>query len=126
MDHAVLVDIDVNLGTEVLKVLDSTGTDIKVALWATFSEYYSPRLVLSAEWLDVYGGSAKYGKMWELLNGKFSVSNSPTLLLMNTTDSFIKELRERYANLEDVKGMRLYGQSFGGRYVEDGYVYRIQ
>jgi hypothetical protein len=125
MDHAVLVDIDVNLGAEVLNVLDSAGAEIAIALWATFSEFYSPRLVMAAEWLDAYVGSAKYGKVRELLNGRFPEWNRPTLFLINTTDPFVKELREQYVGLKEVRGMRLYGQSFGGRYVEEGYVYRI-
>jgi len=125
MDHAVLVDIDVNLGAEILGVLDSAGAKMEVALWATFTEFYSPRLVMAAEWLDTFSGSAKYGKVRELLDGKLPTGTRPTLLLLNTTDPFVLELREQYGQVKEIRGMRLYGQSFGGRYVEDGYIYRI-
>jgi len=125
MDHAVLVDIDVNLGAEILGVLDSARAKMEVALWATFTEFYSPRLVMAAEWLDAFSGSAKYGKVRELLDGKLPTGTRPTLLLLNTTDPFVLELREQYGQVKEIRGMRLYGQSFGGRYVEDGYIYRI-
>jgi hypothetical protein len=39
-------------------------------------------------------------------------------------DKFIRELR-RDLKGENLEGMRLGGQSFGDRHIEDAYVYRI-
>jgi hypothetical protein len=40
-------------------------------------------------------------------------------------DPFIQELRKLFGKAKSVAGMRLGGQSFGDRFVEEGCVYRI-
>lgn len=125
MDHAVLVDIDVNAGSDIVEALDAAGVDTNVAILATFPEYYSPRLVFAADWLEAYTPLDRYGKLGELLQNSFASRNAPPLLLMKMTDPFIEDLRKRLSPLNEVRGMRLDGQSFGGRYLEDGYVYRV-
>jgi len=39
---------------------------------------------------------------------------------------FIRDLRRVFASAADTYGMRLGGQIFGGKYLEDGFVYRIR
>jgi hypothetical protein len=39
---------------------------------------------------------------------------------------FIKALRQVFAKVKDVYGMRLGGQTFGDQYLEDAFLYRIQ
>ena len=53
-DHTeVLVDIDVKTGEQIVAALSSAGMDMpKVAMWATFADYYSPRFVLASTWFD--------------------------------------------------------------------------
>jgi hypothetical protein len=41
------------------------------------------------------------------------------------TDPFVRQLRRRFGKAKSVEGMRLGGQLFGDRYIEDAYVYRI-
>jgi hypothetical protein len=39
---------------------------------------------------------------------------------------FIRDLRRVFASAADTYGMRLGGQTFGGKYLEDSFVYRIR
>lgn len=39
---------------------------------------------------------------------------------------FIRDLRRVFASAADTYGMRLGGQIFGGKYLEDAFVYRIR
>jgi hypothetical protein len=39
---------------------------------------------------------------------------------------FIKALRRTFAEVSDTYGMRLGGQKFGDKYLEDAFVYRIR
>jgi hypothetical protein len=47
------------------------------------------------------------------------------ILVLSTTDPTIRQLRHLFGKTKSVEGMRLGGQLFGDRFVEDGYVYRI-
>jgi hypothetical protein len=49
----------------------------------------------------------------------------PPIVLMKTTDSFIRALRKVFGRTTDVVGMRLGGQTWGDRYVDDAYAYKI-
>jgi hypothetical protein len=46
-------------------------------------------------------------------------------VIFGMKDRFIRELRQVFANAASVEGMRLGGQTFGDRHIEDAYVYRI-
>lgn len=126
MDHAVLVDIDVNAGTRIIEALDDAEVDFEVALLATFAEFYDPRLVFAATWLDPLDPRNRYEEFNKALGDKFTVWGSPQVSIMKTSDPFIDDLRKRFGKSASVYGMRLGGQSVGGRYLEDGYVYRIR
>jgi hypothetical protein len=41
-------------------------------------------------------------------------------------NSLIQELRRLFASSGDTRGMRLGGQRFGDKYLEDAFVYRIR
>jgi hypothetical protein len=49
----------------------------------------------------------------------------PSFLVIGMKHPFIKEIRECFRDSGDVIGMRPGGRSFGDRFIEDGYVYRI-
>jgi hypothetical protein len=40
--------------------------------------------------------------------------------------AMIRELRNLFAATKDTYGMRLGGQTFGDKYIEDAFVYRIR
>lgn len=51
------------------------------------------------------------------------VEHVPSMLLMASSDPFIKSLRRIFGKTVD--GRRIGGQTIGDRWVEAGYVYRI-
>lgn len=127
MDKATLVDTELDKGLKALSALDRAGLNIGVALWATFPEYEEPRLVLASRTLDQKQPLDAYGVALDVLREeKLSGHRRPTLLILKMTDPFIRDLRRIFGRAADVEGMRLGGQSFGGRYISDAYVYRIK
>lgn len=127
MDKAALVNEDLDKGLKALSALDQSGFNISVALWASFSDYEEPRLVLASRMLDQKQPLDAYGAVLDALRGKkLSGHWSPSLLILKMADPFIKDLRRIFGHAADVQGMRLGGQSFGGRYISDAYVYRIR
>lgn len=127
MDKATLVNADIDKGREVISALDSSGFKVNVALWASFSEYDDPRLVLASRGLDDRGPLNSYRVALDAL-AKHNLSGywGSTLLILRMNDPFVKDLRRIFGHTASVEGMRLGGQSFGGRYVSDAYVFRIR
>jgi hypothetical protein len=112
---------------KVVQALDEAHLSPTVALWAVLSEYGDQRLVLAARALDQSSSLLAYRQVGEALK-KFGLpsAKTPTLLVLRLKDPFVVALRKAYANAADTDGLRLGGQSFGGRYIEDGYAYRIR
>src|SRR5580693_8196042 len=126
MDQALLVNIDVPVGREVVDALDKAGLTVNVALWAFLSEYEDWRLVLASRTLD----KEDLFRQHVLVNratddAGIGIRRAPVILILKMTDPFIRELRRIFGKSKDVEGMRLGGQLIGGRYIRDGWVYRI-
>lgn len=127
MDKATLVNADIEKGHKAISALESSGFKVNVALWAYFSEYDDPRLVLASRTLDDEGPLDSYRLALDAL-AKRNLSSGwgSALLILRMNDPFIKDLRKLFSHTSSVDGMRLGGQSFGGRYISDAYVYRIR
>lgn len=126
MDNATLVSIEFEKGSEVLKALEAAGIKVPVALWLHLSKYDDWRLVLSSPQFPSQGGRKSYEMVHKALDkaGKTSAWQ-PTLLLFGMSDPFIRALRRHFAKFKPIEGTRLTGL-FADRFVDDGYVYRIQ
>ena len=126
MDQETLVGLEIKSGADIVKILDEAGFRVNVALWATFPEYGDPRLVLASRRFDQSDLLAAYESVLGALR-KHGVSphQRPSLLILKMKDPFIQGLRKIFAQTKSVLGMRLGGQSWGGRFIEDAYVYRI-
>jgi hypothetical protein len=125
MDQATLVSPDINAGSQALAELDAAGVKPVTALLMVSPEYGDWRLVLSSPSLDQTHQLNAYEKVAEILGGRF-VYRLPPILILPTKDPFIRELRKLFGKTKDVNGMRLGGQSFGNRFIDNAYVYRIQ
>jgi hypothetical protein len=125
MDQATLVNLDVNTGGDVLKVLDAAKIKVAVALLMASPDYSDWRLVLSSPSLDQSHPLKAYEKVAETLHERFA-QMLPPILILPTKDHFIRELRRIFGKSKDVTGMRLGGQTIGNRFISDAYVYRIQ
>jgi hypothetical protein len=55
-----------------------------------------------------------------------SIHRQPTISMRSMDNPFIRDLRRVFATTADTYGMRLGGQIFGGKYLEDAFVYRIR
>lgn len=105
---------------------DGAGLQVKVALWAFLAEYEDWRLVLSSRKFDAAGLPEGYGLLHDALDaGGVRLEQTPTVFILQMSDPFIKALRKVFAKSKSAEGMRLGGQTFGDRFLEDAYVYRI-
>ena len=127
MDQALLVNPGVESGRKVLRSLDASGIKIKVALWAHLHEYASWRLMLASRHLDDARDRREAYRIVisTLYKAGLTVEEVDPIMLFPMKDPFIRDLRRLFGKAKDVEGMRLGGQLFGNRYVEDAYVYRI-
>jgi hypothetical protein len=122
----VLVGPDIERGTKILQILDEAGLKVSVALWVFLAEYEDWRLILSSRKFDAVGLKGTYGLFHDTLDAAgFTLEETPTVGIFRTNDPFIRALRKTFAKAKSVDGMRLGGQTFGDRFVEDAYAYRI-
>jgi hypothetical protein len=127
MDKAALVTIDLAKGTEWLKALDDSDLGISVALWVYLTEYENWRFALSSRRLDALQPSKAYGAVHDVFErAGIPLRQTPSLLIPPMKDPFIRELRRIFGKTKSVEGMRLGGQLFGDRFIEDGIAYRIR
>ena len=127
MDKATLVRMDVEAGAEIITALDNTSLRVNVGLWAALADYADPRLVLASRFFDDEDPRDAYGAVFKALRHSKPSSHSVSdILILRMKDPFIRDLRRLFSKTSDVSGMRLGGRSFGGRFLEDAYVYRIK
>jgi hypothetical protein len=126
MDKAVLVNIDLEAGSEILRILDHANLRVAVALWAHLPEYGDWRLVLGSRKFDAAGPLDGYGLLHDALNAaSFPLEKTPSIVILSMTDPFIRALRRIFGKTKSVDGMRLGGQMIGDRFVEDAFAYRV-
>ena len=126
MAQTLLVGPEIETGRRILRALDDAKLKISIAMWAVLAEYGNWRLVLSSSRLDAEGPLEAYGAVYEVLDkAGFTVRETEPLMILRMKDKFTRELRQAFAKAASVEGMRLGGQTFGDRHIEDAYVYRI-
>jgi hypothetical protein len=126
MDKTALVGFEVENGAKILQILDDAGLQTKVALWAFLGEYDEWRLVLSSRKFDDGSLRDAYGLLHQALDAVgFPLELTPTVVILRTSDPFIKALRKIFGKTKSVEGMRLGGQTLGNRFLDDAYVYSI-
>jgi hypothetical protein len=127
MDKATLVAADVATGSKILQILEDAGLRMNVAMWLRTPEYEDWRFALSSRDLDRAEPPAAYGIVHDLLEkGGLLLEFTPPLLIFRTSDPFVRTLRRIFGKTKSVEGMRLGGQTVGGRFVEDAILYRIR
>jgi hypothetical protein len=126
MGQALLVSIDLDTGAEILRILDEASLKVSVALWALLEEYNDWRLLLASRRFDAAGPLEAHGIVNDALRAAgFPIENKPSILILPMTDPTVRSLRRIFGKAKSVAGMRIGGQQFGNRWVEDGYVYRV-
>jgi len=126
MAQTLLVGPEIESGKRILEALDKAEFRIRVALWAVLAEYGDWRLVLASNRFHVMDIREAYFTLHEVLDeAGFSFRETSSLMIVSMKDKFIRELRRTFGKAANVEGMRLGGQTFGDRHLEDAYVYRI-
>jgi hypothetical protein len=126
MGKAALVNIDVEKGSEILKVLDDTNLKVRVALWLYSPDYEDWRLVLSSKEFDQTDLVQAYGLVNSALDAAgIALEQTPPILILSMNSPFIRALRKIFGKTKSVEGMRFGGQMIGDRFVDDAYVYRV-
>lgn len=126
MDKTVLVDLDMKKSERVVSALEAHGIPVAAALWVHFPEYEDWRLVLASKKLDKLSLRDAYLQINQITEqAGITVWESPAIHLMKTTDPFIRALRKVFGKTASVAGMHLGGQTWGDRFIDDAYAYKI-
>jgi hypothetical protein len=126
MGQALLVNIDLDTGAEIVRIVDEAGIKLSVAAWIVLDEYGDWRFLMSSRQFDAIGRHKASGLVVGALDAAgFPVRKTPTILILPMTDPTVRALRRYFRHNKDVAGERIGGQQFGNRWVEDGYVYRV-
>lgn len=126
MGKTALVEVDFQKSERIVNALEESGIPVVIAMWVHFPEYEDWRFVLASKELDGLDLGDAYSKINKALaDADISVWQKPPIVIMKTTDSFVRALRKVFRKTKDVVGMRLGGQIWGDRFVEDAYAYKI-
>ena len=126
MAQALLVNLDIDTGAELVDILDRAGVKPSVALWMFASEYEDWRIFLSGRRFDALGIRGGYRLLHDTLDAAgFAYERTPIVMIRPMSDPFVRNVRRLYAKSKNFQGRRLGSQTIGGRFVEDAYVYRI-
>ncbi|WP_420238861.1 hypothetical protein ACOBR2_04495 [Telmatobacter bradus] len=127
MGTETLVSFDIENGSNVIDALDKAGREPNVALWAKLPDYEDWRLILASEHLDQSSQFTGYTQIHEALDkAEIPIHRQPPIFMRPMKSLMIEELRRFLGSAKDVYGMRLGGQTFGDRYIEEAFVYRIR
>jgi len=127
VDTSTLVSYDIENGKEVIDALDQAGKGPDVALWAKLPDYENWRLVIASDRLDQSSSRTGYSEINAALEkAGIPIRREPSIFLRPMDNPMIQALRGVFASAADTYGMRLGGQVFGDKYLEDAFVYRIR
>jgi len=127
VDTSTLVSYDIENGKEVIDALDQDGKGPNVALWAKLPDYENWHLVIASDQLDQSSSRTGYSEINAALEkAGIPIRREPSIFLRPMDNPMIQALRGVFASASDTYGMRLGGQMFGDKYLEDTFVYRIR
>jgi hypothetical protein len=124
-----LVSPDIELGSEVIGLLDDAGFPLTVALWVLGGEDEGEwELIVGTPLYDKVGPKESYRRLLAAL-----ASMDPNALhqlpirILGHKNPLIRGLRRIFGKTASVEGMRLGGHALGGSvWIDDAYVYRVK
>jgi hypothetical protein len=127
MAATALVNFDFENVEMALRALDDAGLEPCVAVWAKLPDYESWRLILASDKFEQEYPLNGYRQISEALrHANIPIHRRPDILLLPMNSKMIAALRKIFGATKDIYGMRLGSQSFGDKYIEDAFVYRIR
>ena len=126
MAENTLVEADLGKSEKIVSALERAGIPVSVAVWVVFPEYDDWRLVLASKSLDSLDKGDAYLRVNRTLkDAGITVWDTPTIFIMKTSDPFVRALRKVFGKTKSVAGMRLGGRTWGDRFVDEAYAYKI-
>jgi hypothetical protein len=126
MAETALVEVEFRKSERMVSALEAAGIRVAVAMWVQFPEYVDWRFVLVSKDLDSLDLGDAYLKVNRCFkDAGMSAWQTPPIFIMKTSDPFIRALRKAFRKTKDVAGVRLGGQTWGDRFVDDAYAYKI-
>jgi hypothetical protein len=120
-----LLNSDVAFGERVIQRLEASGLPVSVALWLRKGEEEPFQLLLGSSLYDKLGHEKAYLKLAHAVTPEENWV-SIHIRLRGTRDPLIRALRKIFCKTANVNGMRLGGQTIGGLWIDDAYIYRIR
>src|SRR5437762_2633904 len=103
MDKTALVSLDIERGREILDALERAKLKVAIALWVHLSEYEDWRLVLSARQFDALDPRDAYRRLNDSLAAAgLTPERTPAILILPTSDSFTRDLRQLFGKTKRV------------------------
>jgi len=124
MDHTTLVEADIRDGEIVLDALRQDEIQIGLVFWAKLSIYDGWKLFVMSPTFDGEPLLQGYVRTALALDGKFSFSKPPYIVL-SSDDVFAEAVREEVRRWRWGGAVRIQEKQVGNRYVEDCYVYPV-
>jgi hypothetical protein len=125
MARTSLVTPDLIVGDKMVNALEHSHIDVAVAMWMLSDEYSDWKFVLSSsDFKDLHQAYSNVRRIAE--EAGIAYEDIPPVLILQTSEPFITALRSVFGQTASVHGMRLGGQKWGDRYLEDAYVYKIK
>jgi hypothetical protein len=124
-----LVYPDREFASSLLALLDKAKFPISAALWLKKPEHDEWNLVIGTPLYEREGFQKTFLRLRSVLEkaeGRPVPLSGLPLQLRGNRDPFIRDLRKLLAKSEHVEGNRLGGQTLGGQYIQDAYVYRVR
>lgn len=127
MAPAALVNFDIENGQQIIDTLDRAQKSPSVALWAKLPDYENWRLVLASACFDGESQLSAHSAINKIIDkADIPIHRQPAILLRPMNNPMIQKLRQTFSASKDTYGMRLGGQTFGDKYIEEAFVYRIR
>ena len=124
MDQTTLVDVDLDFGHRLVQDLEDEGIHVAVAFWAKLEEYGEWRFFIASPDFDKMGLFQAYGRVAGAGHAEH-VFNRRIITILDMTDPIVKGLQRTINSKKQVQGLRVSGQSFGARAIEDGILERV-
>lgn len=128
MDKAILVDVDITAGKQVLDILDKAGFKVIVAFWLYTTEFEAWRLYIASPVVDAEGITKAYLRLLSALRSSDDpdLASRVTITLLSPKDKLIRAFRRTFARTTQVDGARLGSQVISdGVFVEQAYLYGV-
>lgn len=123
-----LVIPDVEIGSEIIRLLDEADFPVTVALWVLWSRDGEWEYVIATPLYDKVGLKECYGRLLAALQPLDQhVVHEIRFRILGHKKPLIRGLRRAYGKDKSVEGRHLRGPAPGSKiWIEDSYVYRIK